>query len=89
LWELSEYESSERYRKEARGRLAESYGISVKNVEAIENVLKQPSRQANKSTPYTAMLEMVALSHVGRDVKTIENVYREWFKLTRKRKEGS
>lgn len=77
LWEYSEYESSERYRKEARGRLAEKYKISVEDVKRIERVLKTPSRQSRKSTPYTAMLEMVALSHVNRDEKTIENVFRE------------
>lgn len=78
LWELSEYESSELCRKEARGSLAEKYEISIENVEAIEKVLQQPSRQATKSTPYTAMIHMVALSHVSRDEKTLEKVWLEY-----------
>lgn len=78
LWKLPKYESSELCRKEARGSLAEKHGISIENVEAIEKVLRQPSRQANKSTPTTAMLEMVALAHMNRDVKTIEKIRQDY-----------
>lgn len=78
LWKQSEYESSDLYRKEARGLLAEKYGISVKEVKTIERVLKTPSRRSNKSMPTEAMLQMVALDHVNRDVKTIEKIWGEY-----------
>ncbi len=78
LWKLSEYESSKLFRKEARGSLAEKHGISIENVETIEKVLQQPSRQANKSTPTTAMLHMVALAHMNRDEKTIEKIRQDY-----------
>jgi hypothetical protein len=78
LWEQSEYESSERHRKEARGFLAEKYTISVKEVKTIERVLKAPSRRGNKSTPTEAMLQIVALDHVDKGVKTIEQIWGDY-----------
>jgi hypothetical protein len=78
LWKQSEYESSGLHRKEARGELAGMYGISVKEVETIERVLKTPSRKGNKSTPTEAMLQMVALDHVDRGVKMIEQIWGEY-----------
>ncbi len=79
LCEQPEY-SSALYQKEARGALADKYGISVKEVETIENVLKQLSRRANKTTPTDATIHMVALNHVDRDEKTIETI---WFDYKR------
>jgi len=80
LWKQPEYESSEPYRKEARGLLAEKYSISVKEVKTIERVLKAPARRGNKSTPTEAMLQMVALSHVNRDAKTVEKIWGDYLK---------
>jgi len=78
LWKQSEYESSGQHRKEARGLLAEKYALSIKEVKTIERVLKTPSRRSNKSTPTEAMLQMIALDHVNRDVKTIEKIWGEY-----------
>jgi hypothetical protein len=55
--------------------LTEKYGISAKEVKTIERVLKTPSRRARKSTPAEAMLQMVALQHVNRNAKTIEQIW--------------
>jgi hypothetical protein len=93
LWKQSEYESSELYQKEARGLLAEKYGISVKEVKTIERVLKTPSRTSSKSTPTEAMLQMVALDHVDRDIKTIEGIWlahlKDYPEKSRKRRKRS
>ena len=78
LWEAPEYEDSETYRKEARGRLAEKFSISVADVEAIEWSLKKPSQKAKKSTPTQAMCHMVARKHLGIGEKTVEKIWLDY-----------
>lgn len=74
------YEDSELNWEKVRGLLARRYSISLKEVETIEQVLKTPSRRSNKSTPTEATLQMVALRHVDKDVKTIEKVWLGYLK---------
>jgi len=75
VWKEQEYQGSELFQREARGLLAEKCQISTEKVRQIENVLRVPSRRGSrKSTPTEVVLQMVALEHVARDVKTIEKV---------------
>lgn len=78
LWEKPKYLTSDMYKKEARGRLAEELGIPVADVKAIESYLEKPSRRASKSTPFAAMLRIVARKHPGRGVKTIEKIWGDY-----------
>jgi hypothetical protein len=80
LWGEPKYETSNRYRREARGMLAEKLSISLADVEAIEWSLKKPSRKGSKSTPWEAMLHIVARTHPGRGEKTVEIIWREYLK---------
>lgn len=73
-----EYQTSEPYRKEAIGRLAEKFSISVAEVEAIRWSLAKPSQKARKSTPTDAMFHMVAREFPGRGVKTIEKIWGDY-----------
>lgn len=82
LWKLPEYRPRSLFKKEAHGRLAEKFKIDVGDVKAIETYLQAPSRSARKSTPFSAMLRMVARKHfplgdVSRHVKTIEKIYQK------------
>jgi hypothetical protein len=78
LWEESEYQTQEVFRKEARGRLAEKLGIPVRDVQAIEESLKNPSRRGSKkSTPTQAMCRMVARLHLVGS-KTVEKIWGEY-----------
>lgn len=78
LWKEPEYQTSEPYRKEAIGRLAEKFSISVAEVEAIGWSLAKPSQKARKSTPTDAMFHKVAREFPGRGVKTIEKIWGDY-----------
>jgi hypothetical protein len=78
LWEQPNYQTSELYRKEARGMLAEKLGVSIKDVKAIESYLQKPSRTASKSTPFSAMVRMVAHEFPGIGKKTVEKIWGDY-----------
>jgi hypothetical protein len=82
LWKLEEYKTSELFRKEALGRLAEEFHLDIGDVTKIETYLSAPSRRAKKSTPTEAMCCIVALKHfpqgdTPRHEKTIETIWLE------------
>lgn len=78
LWQKPAYQTSERKRKEVRGKLAEQFGIPVADVAAIESYLQKRSRKASKSTPYEAMIRMVAREFPGIGVKTVEKIRQDY-----------
>lgn len=49
----------------------------MEDVEAIEWSLRKPSRRAQKSTPFSAMIRMVAREFRGGE-KTIEEIWGEY-----------
>lgn len=80
LWRQEESQSSELDRKEARGQLAEKWSISRADVRKIESYLQKPSRTASKSTPFSAMIRMVAHEFPGIGEKTVEKIWEDYLR---------
>jgi len=80
LWEEQKYQTSELFRKEKRGELAENLNVSIRDVKDIETYLGGPPPISKKSTPTQAMYHRVARNFPGlaRGEQTIKNVWEKY-----------